>query len=109
MSVEVATEVSLEELEEIFQLPAYEPDKGYRLVALDDDVTPIKYVIMLLIQVFDYEPKKAVQLTLKIHTTGRGVVATGSRAELIKKQEIVAAYNREYNEQLFTIVEKITD
>jgi ATP-dependent Clp protease adaptor protein ClpS len=49
-----------------------EPGK-YKVVVCNDDVTPVDFVISMLIGIFRYDEKSAVDLTLKIHNSGNAV------------------------------------
>lgn len=48
----------------------------YNVVFYDDDETPIKFVIEILMKIFGYEQSAAVETTLKIQQEGRLVVGT---------------------------------
>jgi len=50
-----------------------EPSK-YKVLALNDDVTPIDWVIDLLISVFKHSEGSAKEITMKIHSEGSAVV-----------------------------------
>jgi ATP-dependent Clp protease adaptor protein ClpS len=49
-----------------------EPSK-YKVVVCNDDVTPIEFVISMLIAIFRHSEKTALELTLAIHNTGNAV------------------------------------
>lgn len=50
-----------------------EPRK-YRVIALNDDITPMDFVVALLISVFNHDEKSAIGLTMKIHQEGSAIV-----------------------------------
>jgi len=50
----------------------------YKVIFLNDDVTPMELVTLLLIEVFRHELKTAEQLTLEIHNKGQAIVGTYS-------------------------------
>ena len=50
----------------------------YKVIFLNDDVTPMELVTLLLIEVFCHELKTAEQLTLEIHNKGQAIVGTYS-------------------------------
>lgn len=54
-----------------------EPGK-YKVVFLNDDKTPVEWVIEILITIFRHSRNSAEQLTLTIHTEGSGIVGTYS-------------------------------
>ena len=48
----------------------------YNVVMLNDDVTPIEWVINILKSVFKHTDSNSEQITLKIHNEGSAVVGT---------------------------------
>lgn len=47
----------------------------YRVVYMNDDKTPAEFVMTSLIDVFDYAPGSAEEITWSIHNNGSAVVA----------------------------------
>lgn len=54
-----------------------EPSK-YHVILLNDDATPIDFVIELLESIFKYSRQGAEDITLRIHNEGSAVVGTYS-------------------------------
>lgn len=52
-----------------------EPGK-FKVVVCNDDVTPIEFVISMLIAVFRHNEKSALELTLSIHNSGSAIAGT---------------------------------
>lgn len=52
-----------------------EPGK-YNVVLMNDDKTPVEFVIALLINVFKHNQDSATQITLSVHNNGSGVAGT---------------------------------
>ena len=50
--------------------------KNYHLILLNDEVTPMDFVIELLVKIFKHKPETAKDLTLKIHKEGSAVCGT---------------------------------
>jgi ATP-dependent Clp protease adaptor protein ClpS len=50
-----------------------QPPKMWKVILLNDDHTPMEFVIELLIEVFGHNPAKAKDITLEIHETGAAV------------------------------------
>jgi ATP-dependent Clp protease adaptor protein ClpS len=65
-----------------------EPSK-YNVIMLNDDVTPIEWVIGLLKEVFKHTGESAQALTLKIHNDGSAVVGT-YKYEIAEQKSIEA-------------------
>jgi ATP-dependent Clp protease adaptor protein ClpS len=68
MSVE--TEIVLDEK---VDLEVKEP-KRYKVVFLNDDSTPMEFVIDILIKIFKHTDETARDITMQIHNEGSGVV-----------------------------------
>jgi ATP-dependent Clp protease adaptor protein ClpS len=47
----------------------------FKLIYLNDNATPMDFVISTLVESFDYAEQTAVQITQDIHTLGSAVVA----------------------------------
>lgn len=54
------------------------PPPFYQVVMLNDDVTPMEFVVGLLIRFFDMEADEAIETMLRIHNEGKGVVGVYS-------------------------------
>lgn len=51
------------------------PPSLYNVIFLNDDVTTLEFVVMVLMGVFDYAEDQAFALAQKIHVEGASVVA----------------------------------
>lgn len=45
----------------------------YRVVLINDDFTPMEFVIKVLVEIFNFDGPAAERLMLTVHTQGRGV------------------------------------
>ena len=50
-----------------------QPPKMYQVVMLNDDYTPMEFVIAVLQELFSKDRETATQIMLKIHLDGRGI------------------------------------
>ena len=55
------------------------PPQMYQVVMLNDDYTPMEFVIVVLQEFFSKDREQATQIMLKIHLDGKGVCAVSSR------------------------------
>ena len=53
-----------------------EPPKKYKCVMLNDDYTPMEFVVMVLEKVFNKKSEEATQIMLHVHKNGIGVCGT---------------------------------
>lgn len=86
----MSTEIDVKIDEEVKKKLALPPK--YKVVFLNDDITPVDWVIELLISVFKYNEATATELTLTIHNEGSAVagvytyeIAEQKSAEVIGK------------------------
>lgn len=49
-----------------------EPSK-YKVIVCNDDVTPVEFVVAMLVSVFNHEERQALNLTLTVHNNGSAV------------------------------------
>ena len=55
------------------------PPQMYRVLMLNDDLTPLEFVIVVLQEFFSKDRESATQIMLKIHLDGKGVCGVYSR------------------------------
>jgi len=67
-----------------------EPNK-FKVIVCNDDVTPVDFVIAMLVSVFRHDEKTAMKLTLDIHHKGSAVV--GLYSYEIAEQKAVDGVN----------------
>ena len=53
--------------------PRLKEPPRYRVVLLNDDYTPMEFVVDILVTVFGMERMQATQVMLEVHTKGKGV------------------------------------
>lgn len=64
----------------------------YNVVLLDDDEHSFDYVIGMLEKLFGHSPKRGYQMALKVHATGRVIVATTNLEQAELKREQIHAF-----------------
>ncbi|HEX7381804.1 MAG TPA: ATP-dependent Clp protease adapter ClpS [Nevskiaceae bacterium] len=78
----------------------------YRVVMLNDDYTPMEFVVEVLQLFFHHVREKAVQIMLQIHQTGRGVAGVYPAEVAETKVAQVNAYARKHQHPLLTVMER---
>lgn len=61
--------------EKVLEREAVEPPRDYKVIYLNDDYTPMDFVVGSLIEIFNHDPQAAQDLTFEIHNSGSAVVA----------------------------------
>lgn len=53
--------------------PKVKPPPLYRVVLINDDFTPMEFVVSVLESIFGMERTRATQVMLEVHTKGKGI------------------------------------
>lgn len=82
-----------------------EPPRMYQVVLLNDDYTPMEFVVMVLQEYFQRDLETATQIMLKVHKEGRGVCGVYTKDVAATKVELVLAAARRGGHPLQCIME----
>ena len=77
----------------------------YKVVLINDDYTPMDFVVDVLRSFFNMNVEKATQVMLKVHTEGKGVCGVFSKDVAETKAAQVNDYSRECEQPLLCSVE----
>ena len=77
----------------------------YQVVLINDDYTPMDFVVDVLRSFFNMNVEKATQVMLKVHTEGKGVCGVYSKDVAESKASQVNDYSRECEQPLLCSVE----
>lgn len=81
------------------------PPSLYQVVMLNDDYTPMEFVVMVLQHYFQRDLETATHIMLKIHHEGRGVCGVYPKDIAATKVELVLAAARRDGHPLQCIME----
>ncbi|NCN97926.1 MAG: ATP-dependent Clp protease adapter ClpS [Rhodoferax sp.] len=71
------------------------PPSMYQVVMLNDDYTPMEFVVQVIQEFFSKDLETATQIMLKIHLDGRGVCGVYSRdVAATKVDQVMEAANK---------------
>jgi len=79
----------------------------YKVILLNDDFTPMDFVIEILMDFFAMSEQKATLVMLQIHTQGVGVCGTYSKDVAETKVYIVNEYSRTHQHPLMCSMEEM--
>ena len=79
----------------------------YKVLLLNDDFTPMDFVIEILMDFFAMSEQKATQVMLQIHTQGVGVCGIYSKDVAETKVVIVNDYSREHHHPLMCSLDEV--
>lgn len=83
------------------------PPKMYQVILLNDDFTPMEFVVRVLQEFFNKDRETATQIMLKIHVHGRGVCGVYTRDVANTKVEQVTQAARAAGHPLQCVSEPI--
>jgi ATP-dependent Clp protease adaptor protein ClpS len=78
----------------------------YTVVMLNDDFTPMEFVVHVLESFFSMDREKAVRVMLQVHTQGKSVCGIFTREIAETKVSQVNDYARENNHPLLCTMER---
>lgn len=82
------------------------PPAMYKVVLLNDDYTPMEFVVMILQQYFSRDRETATQIMLTVHREGKGVCGTYTRDIAATKVELVSTHARQAGHPLQCVMEE---
>ncbi len=82
------------------------PPPLYKVLLLNDDFTPMEFVILVLQKFFMMGQEQATRIMLKVHTEGRGICGVYPRDVAATKVEQVTAFAREHQHPLACVMEE---
>lgn len=81
----------------------------YKVVLLNDDYTPMEFVVELLELFFGQTRESAMRIMLSIHTEGKGVCGIYTQDVAETKAGIVNQYSRDHQHPLLCEIEPCND
>ncbi len=78
----------------------------YKVVLLNDDFTPMDFVVLVLERFFGMDRERATRVMLQVHTQGKGVCGVYSREIAETKVAQVNDYSRAHQHPLLCTMEQ---
>ena len=88
------------------KLEAYRVPPMYQVALLNDDFTPMEFVVLILQEHFSKDRHEATQIMLKVHNEGKGVCGVFSKDIASTKVGLVVAHAREAGHPLQCVMEE---
>jgi ATP-dependent Clp protease adaptor protein ClpS len=82
------------------------PPPLYKVLLLNDDYTPMEFVVAVLQRFFGMDRERATQIMLKVHTEGMGICGVYPRDIANSKVDQVTRYARDNQHPLQCTMEK---
>jgi ATP-dependent Clp protease adaptor protein ClpS len=78
----------------------------YKVLLLNDDYTPMEFVVLVLQKFFGMNRERATQVMLKVHREGMGICGVYPRDVASTKVQQVATYARKHQHPLQCVMEE---
>ena len=85
--------------------PKLKKPKLYKVVLLNDDYTPMEFVVLILGKFFQMDYEKATQVMLQVHTQGKGVCGVFTRDIAETRVALVDGYSKQNEQPLLCTME----
>ena len=82
------------------------PPSMYKVLLLNDDYTPMDFVVVVLEKFFGLNRERATAVMLKVHREGRGVCGIFPRDVAATKVEQVEQFARQHQHPLACVMEE---
>ena len=89
--------------------PKLKKPRLFQAVLLNDDYTPMEFVVVLIEQFFYKSRENATQIMLKIHTEGKGVCGVYTEDVAETKAAVVNQYAMDHQHPLLCQIEPCND
>ena len=87
--------------------PKLKPPKKYKVVLLNDDFTPMEFVVQILTSFFGMNQELATKVMLTVHTKGKAICGEYSYEIAETKVEQVNDYSRKHQHPLLCTMEEV--
>jgi len=82
------------------------PDR-FNVILVNDNVTPMEFVIQLLIEIFNCNTVEAKEIMLTVHESGKGIAGSYGLEIAEQKQQEATVIARHHGHPLKVVIEKI--
>ena len=82
------------------------PPPMFKVMLLNDDYTPMEFVVLVLQKFFAMSRERATQVMLKVHREGMGVCGVYPKDVALTKVEQVGSFARQHQHPLQCVMEE---
>ena len=87
--------------------PKLKPPKKFKVVLMNDDYTPMEFVVQVLTSFFAMNQELATKVMLTVHTKGKAVCGEYTYEIAETKVELVNNYSRKHQHSLLCTMEEV--
>ena len=93
--------------ETLLERQALNPPPLYQVASLNDDYTPMEFVVMILQEYFSKDRETATQIMLMVHRDGKGICGVYPKDIASTKVELVLNHARKAGHPLQCVMEEV--
>jgi ATP-dependent Clp protease adaptor protein ClpS len=93
----------------VLEKPKTKKPPLYRVIILNDDYTPMEFVVYILQAIFGFNRDKAQQIMLAIHTHGKGVCGIFTKEVAETKSAQVNNFAKDNEHPLVSDIEQVEE
>ena len=86
--------------------PKLKPPKQYKVIVINDDFTPMEFVVQVLTMFFAMDDAKATRVMMAVHTKGKGICGIFSHEIAETKVDQVNEFSRMNQHPLMCTMEE---
>jgi ATP-dependent Clp protease adaptor protein ClpS len=83
------------------------PPPMYQVLLLNDDYTPMEFVVVVIQEYFNKDRETATQIMLRVHRDGKGVCGVYPKDIASTKVELVLSHARNVGHPLQCVMEEV--
>ena len=91
------------------QEPQIKEPPMYQVLLLNDDYTPMEFVVYILQHIFNHDHEKATQIMMAVHSRGKGVCGIFPKEIAEMKSHEIITMAQAHEHPLMSEIEPLTD
>ena len=96
-----------QDTEQVVERQTVKPPPLYQVALLNDDYTPMEFVVAVIQEYFNKDRETATQIMLSVHRHGKGVCGVFSKDVACTKVEFVLTHARQAGHPLQCVMEEV--
>jgi ATP-dependent Clp protease adaptor protein ClpS len=106
-SIRIKRMATKQDTEQLLERQTVKPPPLYQVALLNDDYTPMEFVVAIIQEYFNKDRETATQIMLSVHRHGKGVCGVFSKDIACTKVEFVLTHARKAGHPLQCVMEEV--
>jgi len=106
-SIRIKRMATKQDTEQLLERQIVKPPPLYQVALLNDDYTPMEFVVAIIQEYFNKDRETATQIMLSVHRHGKGVCGVFSKDIACTKVEFVLTHARKAGHPLQCVMEEV--